>query len=399
MEYENKKSTYKIVMTIIVTALITFLLSIAGFYNYYLKTDKGNVELLKQYLKTDTADNLGAKIEIIKNKLEEYYVGELNEDEMVEAAIKGYVDGIGDIYTQYLTKQEYEDLLVSVNGDYIGIGIYMSKDINGNVIVLLPIEGSPAEEQDLRSGDIISKIDDEDCTGMDLDLIASKIKGEEGTKVKLEIIRDNQTIQKEVMRRTVEIKYMSSEMLENNIGYIQILSFDEDCTEKLKERLKSLEAKGAKSIILDLRNNGGGMVDEAISMSELFLEKGSIIMKSYDKDEEENIVKSTNGNPDTIEMVVLVNEESASATEIFTAAMKDNKRAKIIGTTTFGKGVMQQIFKMKTGGALKITIEEFKTPNGDTINNVGIKPDIEVELSENSEEDTQLEKAKQILKK
>lgn len=398
MEFENKKSTYKIIMTVIVTILITFLLTAAGFYSYYLKTDKGKINLLTKYVNTDSGDALEAKIEVIKKQLEDYYIGEIDEDKMIESAIKGYVAGIGDIYTQYLTKEEYEDLLVSVNGTYTGIGIYMSQDVNGNIIVLLPIEGSPAEEQDLRTGDIISKIDGEACNGMDLDLVATKIKGEEGTKVRLEIIRDKQTIEKEIIRRKVEIKYIDSKMLENNIGYIQILSFEEECTEKFKETLESLKKQGAKSIILDLRNNGGGMVDEAIKMSELFLKKDSIIMKSYDKDGEEKIIKSTNRNPDEIEFIVLINEESASATEIFTGAIKDNQRAKIVGKTTFGKGIMQQIFKLKTGGILKITIEEFKTPNGNKINHEGIKPDIEIEENEDSEKDIQLEKAIELLK-
>ena len=398
MNFEKKNNAYKFTMIIIVTALVTFLLTTTLIYNYYLKTDKGNVEILTKYIEKTDSDVLGAKIEIVKKYLENYYVGELDEDKMAESAIKGYIEGIGDIYTEYLTEEEYEELLVSVNGAYTGIGIYMAQDVNGNIIVLLPIEDSPAEEADIRTGDIISKIDGEDCFGMDIDIVASKIKGEEGTKLTLEIIRDDKTIEKEVTRRKVEIKYIDSEMLENNIGYIQMLSFDEECTAKFKEHLQDLQNQGAKRIIIDLRNNGGGMVSEAITMSELFLDFGSIIMKSYDKEGNEKVVKSSNVNPSDIEVVLLVNENSASATEIFAAALKENKRAKIVGKTTFGKGIMQQLFPINSGGVLKITIEEFKTPNGNAINHVGISPDVEVDELEDEEKDYQLEKAIEVLK-
>jgi len=347
MNFEPKNNVYKVVMLIIVTALITFLLTTTLIYNYYLKTDKGNVEILTKYIEKTDGDVLSARIEIVKKYLENYYIGEIDEEKMAETAIKGYIEGIGDIYTEYLTAEEYEELLVSVNGAYTGIGIYMAQDINGNIIVLLPIEGSPAEETDIRSGDIISKIDGEDCFEMDIDVVASKIKGEEGTKVKLEIIREDKTIEKEVTRRKVEIKYIDSKMLENDIGYIQMLSFDEECTVKFKEHLQDLQNQGAESLIIDLRNNSGGMVSEAITMSELFLDYGSIIMKSYDKEGNEKVVKSSNVNPNKMEIVLLINENSASATEIFAAALKENNRVKIVGKTTFGKGIMQQLFPIE----------------------------------------------------
>jgi len=399
MNFEPKNNVYKVVMLIIVTALITFLLTTTLIYNYYLKTDKGNVEILTKYIEKTDGDVLSARIEIVKKYLENYYIGEIDEEKMAETAIKGYIEGIGDIYTEYLTAEEYEELLVSVNGAYTGIGIYMAQDINGNIIVLLPIEGSPAEETDIRSGDIISKIDGEDCFEMDIDVVASKIKGEEGTKVKLEIIREDKTIEKEVTRRKVEIKYIDSKMLENDIGYIQMLSFDEECTVKFKEHLQDLQNQGAESLIIDLRNNSGGMVSEAITMSELFLDYGSIIMKSYDKEGNEKVVKSSNVNPNKMEIVLLINENSASATEIFAAALKENNRVKIVGKTTFGKGIMQQLFPIDSGGVLKITIEEFKTPNGNAINHVGVSPDIEIDESEDEEKDYQLKKAIEVLKK
>jgi len=397
MNFEKKNNIYRTTMIIIVTALITFLLTTALLYTYYFKGN-GKIDVLTKYIETSESDVLSARIEIVKKYLDNYYVGELNQEKMIESAVKGYIEGTEDEYTEYLTADEYQDLLTSVNGAYTGIGIYMLQDIYGNTIVLLPIEGSPAEEADIRSGDIISKIDGEDCIHMDIDLVASKIKGEEGSKVQLEIIREDEIIYKEVTRREVEIKYIYSELLENNIGYIQLLSFDEECTTKFKEHLESLQNQGAKSLIIDLRNNSGGMVNEAITMSELFLKDESIIMKSYDKSGNEKIVKSNNKEPIETEVVILLNENSASATEIFAGALKDNNKATLIGKTTFGKGVMQQLFPIRSGGVLKITIEEFKTPNGDSINDVGITPDIEVDESEDINIDSQLEKAIEFLK-
>ena len=304
----------------------------------------------------------------------------------------------GDEYTEYLTKNEYEDLMVSVLGNYVGIGIYMAQTTDGNIIILFPIEGSPAEEAGLQSGDIIAKINGEDCSDMTIDKASNKIKGEEGTEVELEILRDEETIIKKVTRRKIEIKYIDSSVINTNIGYIKLISFDQGSAEAFKEHLNALKEKNIKSLIIDLRDNGGGIVEEAISIAELFVPRGNIIMKSYDKDNKESVIKSSNVNPETMKIVVLINENSASASEIFTAAIKDNNIGKIVGKTTFGKGVMQEVIEMKSGGALKITIEEFMTPNGDKINKEGIKPDIEIDEDEYNEKDIQLEEAIKILK-
>lgn len=399
MDFDKKNKTYKAVMLIITTALITFILTTTGMYNFLAKTDTGNAELLSNYIQTSqSTDNLKIKIEIIKRYLENHYIGELNEEEMLENAIKGYVEGIGDEYTEYLTKQEYEDLLISVTGNYVGIGIYMAQSIYGEIVVLLPIEGSPAEEAGIESGDIITKIDGEDCTGLDINVATSKIKGQENTTVDIEILRNDEIINKTVERRKIEIKYFDSKILDNGIGYIELLSFDEGSTELFNEQLQNLKEQNIKSLIIDLRNNGGGIVEEAIGIAEIFVPREAIIMKSYNKKGEEKIIKSSNSKPSDLEIVVLVNENSASATEIFAGAIQDNNIGQIVGKTTYGKGVMQEVIELHTGGALKVTIEEFKTPNGNEINKGGIIPDIEIENEENSEKDFQLEKAIEILK-
>lgn len=396
MDFEKKNKVYKTIMLVIVTALITFLVTSIGMYNYVTKTDSGITKIVTSSEPT----KLDTKIQVIKKYLENYYLGDIaSDDELIEAAIKGYVEGLGDNYTEYLTKDEYEELMVSVNGNYVGIGIYMTQDRYENVVVLLPIEGSPAEEAGLKTGDIINKINGEECVGKDLTLIANQIKGEEGTTLELEILRENETFTKTIERRTVQVNQMKSEILENNIGYIKLVSFDENCHEEFEEKVDDLINKGAKSLIIDVRDNGGGIVDEARAITELFVPKDKTIMIEETKNDGEKITKSEKDAKYNLKIAILANENSASASEIFVGALKDNGIAKIVGTKTYGKGVMQEVVKLSTGGALKVTIEEFKTPNGDTINKKGIEPDIEIEDDSKTEVDEQLQRAIEECKK
>jgi len=396
MNFEKKNNIYKTVMTIIVTAIVVSIATTVLLYNYYFKTEEG---LVKTLVKAETS-NLDAKITLIKEYIDQFYLGEINEESMIETAIKGYVAGLGDDYTEYLTKDEYEELMIDVNGDYVGIGIYMTQDRDGNVLVLLPIEGSPAEEAGLKTGDIITKVNGEDCIGVDLNIVANKVKGEEGTTVDLEILREEEILNKTITRRTVEIRNVSTEVINGNIGYIEILSFDTGCSDKIELILNDYKNRGIKSIIIDLRDNGGGVVSEATDMADLFLEKESNIMVEIDnkgntkttKAEKEPIIDSD------MKIIILTNENSASASEILVGALKDNGTAKVVGTKTFGKGVMQELIPVSYGGALKLTIKEFCTPNGSKINKEGIKPDIEIEDNEKTEMDEQLQKAIEMCK-
>ena len=398
MEENIGNRIYKSIMIIIITAIITFMITSIGMYNYFIKTEDGNIALLTKHIEIsgDTA-TLEEKLELTKKELEKYYIGDLNTKEMEEMAIKGYVAGVDDEYTEYLTKEEYEELTISVTGDYVGIGIYMAMNKEGKVEVVLPMEDSPAIEAGLQAGDIILSVNGEECTGTDLTVTSNKIKGEAGTSVELEILRGEEKFKKIITRRKVEIKNSSSKVLDGNIGYIVLKTFDENCTEKVNKYLADFQKQGINSVIIDLRDNTGGMVQEAISFSELFVKKGDIIMRSYNKEEKETITKSNANATYNMKVVLLVNGYSASATEIVTGALKDNKIATIVGTKTFGKGVMQEVHKFLTG-AIKVTIQEFKTPNGNKIQKLGIEPNIVVEDNEATEEDEQLEKAIEILK-
>lgn len=397
MNFEKKNHIYKIVMLVTVTALITFLITAVGMYNFFVKTEDG---LVKTLVTTETT-KLDTKIQLVRAYLEEFYLGEIDDEEkLIEYAVKGYVAGLGDEYTEYLTKDEYEELMVDVNGNYVGIGIYMTQDKYENIVVLMPIEGSPAEEAGLKTGDIITKVNGEECTGMELSIVANKVKGEEGTTVDLEILRDEEILNKTVERRTVQINHIDTKILENNIGYIQILAFDDGCSEEFKNKLNELLNKNIKSLIIDVRDNGGGIVTEAINISELFMQKDKTIMKELDKSGKEKEIKAQQEPiiSSDLNIVVLANENTASASEIFIGALKDNGIAKAVGTKTFGKGVMQEITPLQSEGALKLTIEEFRTPNGNIINKKGIEPDVKIEENEETEVDEQLQKAIELCK-
>jgi len=397
MDFEKRNNIYRIIMLIVVTAIITFLITSIGVLHYYEKTGVGVEKLLT------TNENLGyeEKIKYIREYLDQHYFGEFpEEDKLEESAIKGYVEGIGDPYTEYLSKTEYEDLMINVKGSYVGIGVYIAQDKSGNVIIVTPIEDSPAEEAGLQSGDIISKVNGEDCTGMNPSLVASKVKGEEGTTVELEILRNGENFKKTIERKNIKIAKIKTKVLENNIGYIQIISFDENCAQEFKEKLEELVKQNIKSLIIDVRDNGGGLVSEAINIADLFIPKDNKIMIEVGKNKDETVIKSK-GNVQnySLKVTILANENSASASEILVGAFKENEVATIIGETTYGKGVMQEVFPLASGGALKVTIKEFRTPNGNVINKKGIEPTIKVESDLKTEKDEQLQKAIEECKK
>ncbi len=399
MENSKKNKIYQITMLIIITVIVTFMFSSLLMYNYLTKTAGGVEFILDRMSISEHAEDLGKNIEVVKQYLEKYYIGQINYKEMSEQAIKGYVAALGDEYTEYLTNDEYEELLVNVTGDFVGIGVYMYSDQDGYIVVDSTIEGTPAEEAGILAGDKIISVNGESCVGVDSDIVASRIKGKDGTAVELEIMRDSQTMMKTLVRRKIKINDSTAEMLDEEIGYIQLTSFDEGSAENIKNYLLDFQKKGVDSIIIDLRDNTGGIVQEAIAFSELFIEKGNVIMRSYDKANRESVVKSDNENPFRMNIILVVNGNSASATEIVAAALKDNDVATVLGTKTYGKGVMQEVIPLETGnGALKITTEEFKTPNGDIINKIGVTPDVDILDKESTLEDEQIQKALDILK-
>ena len=333
------------------------------------------------------------KLESLKKQIDRYYINEYDENDLKEGAYKGYVEGLGDPYSNYMTKEEYKEDLESYSGSYSGIGITFNENDNGYYEVFEVSKGSPAEEAGITEGDIILTVDGKryDTT----DEMAKHIRGKEGTKVKLEYSHDGKTVKKELTRKAIHQETVKWEMLDGDIGYIKISSFIETTGDDFDKALESVEKEGAKYLILDLRNNGGGLVDECVSVADQFLDKG-VVAHVEDKNGKAETYDAVDGKTD-LKTVVLINENSASASEILSYALKDNGFT-IIGEKSYGKGVIQVTLPQDDGSALELTIMEYLSPDRHKVHEKGVKPNVKVEDDPDTEEDEQLEKAKEAVK-
>lgn len=399
MEETKGQRIYKIIMLIIITALLSSLIT-----TIFIKETIISSSSLESIRENGGTTGIEGALATIRTMIEDEYIGEIDDEQMLEMAIKGYVAGVGDEYTEYYTPEEMQEQLETAVGNYVGIGIYMVVNYEDGIITVLePMEGSPAESAGLKEGDIINRVEGTEVTKDNVKEMSDAIKGEEGTKVKLEIKREDETFDVEVERKKIEVSHIDSRMLESNIGYIQIADFDGGAAKEFRENYEKLKSEGATSLIIDIRNNGGGVVDESIDILEMICDKGSTLLIEKDKDGNETITTSEEDPIINMPIVVLTNEYSASASEILAGALKDNGKAKIIGEKTYGKGVIQTLYSLSDGSGLKITTAEYCTPNRNSINKIGIEPDIEVKLPEDIKEltdknDTQLKKAIEELK-
>lgn len=438
-EYSKySKSIY--IKTILLTILVTILATTTVFE--IILTKNSNISQKVKF-----------KLDGIQSKIDSDYLGNQDENTMIDYAAKGYVLGLGDEYSQYFTKEELEKYTTdNIKGEYVGIGIYISQDTEKNLIkIISPIEGSPAEQAGIQPGDYISKIDGQSYDASQMDEATNKIKGEEGTKVRLEIIRNNETKEFEIERKNVELNPVTARVLDlsnlknnltqelnqlqessktqalsaddenkkdeinlklsnannNNpkIGYIKITSFDEGVSDKFKSKIEELKKENIKSLIIDLRNNGGGIVDESLKIANMFTQNGETLLITKDKKENEKIDYASGDKEINMPVVILTNAYTASASEILTGALKDNNVAKVVGNKTFGKGVIQELLTLYDGSGLKLTTNEYYTPNRNKINKIGIEPDEKVDLPEEyqkslkvpEDKDLQLLKAEEVL--
>ena len=403
MEESKKNRIYKIIMLEILTIFLTIMITAIGVYSYFM-----NNKELGNYILVESSDGEDIANELSKFKkiIDKYYIGEVDEEKLKEGAIKGYIEGLDDPYSEYISKEEMEEYMEQTNGNFVGIGIYMTKDLeNDRVVILSTIKNSPAEKAGLQAGDLIISVDGTEYKADDMTEASNKIKGEENTTVELEILRNGQKLSFEIKREKVKVNEIETEVLESNIGYMNISSFDEETGADFKEKFEQLQQKNITSLIIDLRNNGGGIVDEALEIAECIADKGSILLYEINKENEEEIIKSEEDPIVNIPVILLVNENTASSSEILAGALKDLGKAKIVGTKTYGKGVIQTLLSLKDGSGIKITSAEYLTPNKNKINEIGIEPDYVVELPDGvdvleveRENDTQLEKAIELLK-
>lgn len=343
------------------------------------------------------------KLSVLKGLIDENYIGDVDEEALEEGIYKGYIQGLEDPYSVYYNEEETKDLYETTEGEYSGIGAVLSQDLESGVITLVQIyEGSPAAKAGLKDNDILTKVGDIEVTGMDLSEVVTYIKGEKGTDVDLTVLRgeDAEEITVTATRDTVEAQTVKYEMLEGQTGYLSVSEFDSVTYAQYEEALNELTAQGMTGLIVDLRNNPGGNLNTVCEMLDLVLPKGTIVY-TEDKDGKRETATSDDEHQINVPMVVLVNGNSASASEIYAGAIQDYGIGKIVGTQTYGKGVVQQIFDLGDGTSVKLTIAEYFTPNGRNIDGEGITPDVEVEYEadeNNPEADNQLEKALEVMK-
>lgn len=330
------------------------------------------------------SDYFVSKMELLMQLIDQYYMYDISVDDMRTGAYKGLLEGLGDPYTCFYTKEEFDALMESTTGTYYGIGAVVQQDLRTMYITIVkPYVDGPAYNAGMLPGDIIYMVDDVDITGMDINNVVAMMKGPEGTKVKVTVVRDGEPdpVELFITRAKIEIETIEYEMLENDIGYILISGFEEPTPKQFKEAIEDLKKQGMKGLVLDLRDNGGGLLDAVVEMLDYILPKGMIVY-TEDKYGNRDEYKGTDKDVLELPMTVLINGNSASAAEIFAAAMQDYKAATLVGTTSFGKGIVQTILPLTDGTAVKITISRYFTPNGVCIHGKGVTPDIEVELKD-----------------
>jgi len=402
----RKKYILTIIVVVFVTAFLTMSLG-----NVFL-VEIGQKVVLSEEAYTEMKDMYDkyAKQESVMQIARNDFLYEAEEDVMLEGALEGTLKALGDPYTQYLSEEDFAALMQDTEGSYEGIGVYITASDDDKILIVSPIEDTPAEKAGLKTGDKIIRINGTEYTADQIDAAVHIMKGMPGTSVTLTIQRENaeggQEISEVVINREkIKIKTIKPAMLEDNIGYIRITTFDMQTADDFKVAYEELKTQGMKSLIIDLRYNPGGIIDATVAISDMFMGEG-VVTYTKTKAGEIEYFKSDNEAED-LPIVLLINEGSASASEIMAGALKDTQRATLIGTKSFGKGIVQRVQRFgNEGEGIKMTVSEYFTPNGINIHGIGIEPDVEVLLPEDAagygvefyETDNQLQKAVEVLK-
>lgn len=376
----NKKGSYLAGLAtgiVIAVVLVVIFLGVRSVIDYTQSNGVNVVEADYDHPEDKLNDLLGI--------MDEYYYEDFDKDAMYEDAYKGFVEGIGDRYTVYYTKEEYKDYAEGIDGTYEGIGAYVGYGENeGELIIISPMDGSPSMKAGIEALDIIVAVDGVEVNGMTTTELVKLIKGPQGTDVTMTIKRKDDVMDILVTRDKIEVPTVSHEMLDDDMGYIRISGFDGVTYEQFMEAFEELEQEEQKGLIIDLRYNGGGYTHIVSGIADALLPEGTIYY-TEDKYGEQNVVSSDEAHKFDKPLVILVNGSSASASEILAGAVKDNERGIIVGTTTFGKGLVQRSLKLDDGSSVSVTIARYFTPDGHFIHGTGIEPDVVVELPEYDE--------------
>lgn len=400
---QKRKGRMNGVIGFILGIMTSFVLVYVGFAFAF---NNGNV--LSLFLKRNNKldyKKIEEKTSVLQNIIDRYFLFDEDMTKVEDGIYAGMMNGLGDPYTVYYTKEEYKALNEDTEGKYSGIGAVVSQNPNTKIITIVKIfDNSPANDAGLQVGDIIDKIDGEEVAGTDMDiLVKTKIRGEEGTSFKMTVLRgdDRKEVELDLIRRSIEVETVAGKMLDNNIGYIAVSQFDAVTSEQFKSNIESLQSQGMTKLIVDLRGNPGGLLDQVVDMLDYILPDG-LVLYTEDKYGKREEYYSDGSHELKIPMVVLVNENSASASEVFTATFRDFEWGTVVGKTTFGKGIVQNVLPLGDGTAVKITTQHYYPPSGYDLHKVGIKPDLEVDLNEGAkigtDSDNQLSAAIDILK-
>lgn len=382
------KTTGKIVTAAAISAISASLIT-GSFFTYKIHTD---LKELSDYNE-------------VKNCIEKYYYKDADEESFMQNALKGLVAGLGDNYASYMTPDEYNSAMESLNGSFVGIGITFAKNEQNEFEIISVSEDSPASKAGIKAGDIILSVGDIKIDkNTDSNTLVEYVRGSTGTNINMTLKHDGKEIEKTVTREEIKSVTVEYKMLENNIAYIKISSFKGITEEQFKSALDLAISEGAEKIIYDLRNNGGGLLTACEAMLDPLLPEGDVAYARF-KDGKEQVICKSDKNELNIPTAILVNENTASASELFSSAMRDFNKAKLVGTKTYGKGIMQNTIALSNNGGLTLTVAEYRTAKSDCFHGDGLYPDYEVELPENTditypdpEKDTQLKKAIEILK-
>lgn len=381
----KKRVVTLMIVLILVTNIITF-----GITNMVTIKYKDRVIIpTKEYNQLTSSYKKYSKAIGLESYVENNFLKEVDEKKLQEGQLKGMFQALEDPYSVYMTEDEFKDFMEHTKGIYGGIGVIVSPGDDNLITVVSPIEGTPGEKAGLKTGDKIIKVNGQEFTADNMDKAVKLMKGEPKTKVNLTVLRKdkdgkNDYIDMDIVREEIRLITVKSDVVEDNIGYMKITSFDDLTYEDFKKNLNSLMKKNVSGLIVDLRNNPGGLLDVCVDIADEFLGEG-VIVYTETRNGERTYEKSNKNHID-IPLVVLVNEGSASASEIFAGAIKDRNRGVLIGNKTFGKGIVQRIKQLSDGSGFKLTVSEYFTPNGTNIHGIGIEPDIVVDLPENVKE-------------
>lgn len=394
---------YKKIISDVITASLIIIISGIAIYSFIVISDQ-DVDVYERSSKIDTIKGSN-KIEEILSIIQNKYIDEVDVNELVDGAISGIVSAVDDNYTRYITQEEYEEMLVSGNEEYVGIGVHIAQNTKtGKMVIISVMPNSPAKDAGIISGDIVIKVDDIEVTKENYSESVDRLKGKEGTTATLTIERNNETITKNVQRRKITSSNVESSVIDGKYGYIRILEFENNIYNQFKEEYNKLvNDNKVKGLIIDLRNNPGGIVSETVKIADLLCSEGKIVETIY-RDGAKKVYMSDKDSA-SVPIVVIVNENSASAAEILAGAIKDLKQGTVIGKQTFGKGVVQSIVPLDSGGAISVTTAKYYTASGTEIHGNGITPDIEVDISDRNagltvdfKQDEQIKKAMELLK-